>query len=166
MGKGAHAAAEDAGEMDAAAWKFIDHEGRSGDVDECALSDLVEESDHVLVAHDHTPVGQGSADKVLPAGAVDIDVALVGINSRALVDPLLKAFEPQNAGQDKVISCLAMVPVFARVLAVPEDAARGRACAELLHDPVKTERRFERVLTTANAEAGGGGCEVFDDNVL
>ena len=95
------------------------------DVDERAFLHPVKQASNVKIAHADAPVRQGRADQVFPACAVDIDVALVRIDSRALVDPLLKAFEPQDAGQDQVVPCLAVVPVFSRVLAVPEHPARG-----------------------------------------
>src|SRR3990172_4043411 len=162
----AHAAAEDAGKMDAAALVSVDGHGRRIDIDERALLDPVEEAYHVMVAQDHTPVGERGADEVLPAGAVDIDVALIRIHAPALIDPLLKAFEAQNAGQDQIIAVLFVVPVFARVLAVPENASRWRIGPVLLLDPMNAERRFERVLPIAIAEAGRRGVVSFDNGVV
>ncbi len=109
---------------------------------------------------------QGGADQVLPAGAVDIDVALIGIHARALIDPLLKSFEPQNAGQDQIISGLNVVPVDARIFAISENSACRRAGSELLLDPMNTERRFERVLSIAIAETGGRYIVSLDDSVV
>ena len=136
------------------------------DVHDRAFLHRFKQANDVEIAQADAPVRQGSADQVLPAGAVDIDVALIGIHARALIDPLLKAFEPQNAGQDQIVSGLAVVPVFARIFAVPENAARRRAGSELLPDPMNTERRFERVLPIAVAETGGGGVVSLDNRVV
>ena len=59
-----------------------------------------------------------------------------------------------------------MVPVFARVLAVPENASRRRPGAELLPDPVNARRRFERVLTITGAETGRGTVVSLDNAVV
>jgi len=119
-----------------------------------------------VITHAHAPVRQRSADEVLPAGAVDIDVALVRIHARAFIDPLLEAFEPQDAGQDQIVSVLFVVPVFARVFAVPENAARRRAGPILLPDAMNAERCFERVFPIAVAEAGGGDIVSLDNGVV
>ena len=65
----------------------IDNDRRRIDVDERAFPDHVKQANDVLIAQAHAPVRQGRADQVLPVGAVDIDVALIGIHARALLIP-------------------------------------------------------------------------------
>lgn len=166
LGQGAHAASVDSGKMDAAASVPVDRDRRRIDIYERAFLHRIEQTDNVMIAHAHAPVRQGSAHQVLPARAVDIDVALIRIHARALVDSLLKAFEPQNARQDQVVSVLFVIPVFARVLSVPENTARRRTCPVLLLDPMDTEWCFERVLSVAIAEAGGRAIVSLDDAVI
>jgi hypothetical protein len=125
--KGAHAAAEDTGEMDAAASAFAENNGWRIDVDDRAFPDCFKQANDVGIAQAHAPVRQRSADHLLPVGAVDIDVALVRIHPRALVDPLLKTFEPENAGQDQIIFDRTLVPVGARINTVFENTAKRRA---------------------------------------
>ena len=162
----AHAAAKNTGKMDAAALVLVDNDRRRIDVYERAFLYRFKQADDVVIAQAHAAVRHRRADQVLPAGAVDIDVALIRINARALIDPLLEAFEPQDAGQDQIISGQTVVPVFARILAVPENTARRRACSELLLDPMDTERRLERVLPIAVAETGRGAVVSLDDRVV
>ena len=162
----AHAATEDAGKMNTAALMASDHDRRRIDVDERAFLDLLIQAYDVEIAQAHASVREGSADQILTAGAMDIDVAPVRIDPRALVDPFLKTRQPENAGEDEVIPVLAKDPVFARVLSIPEYAARGGAVAELLPDPMKTERRFEGVLPVSNAEAGCGAAVSLNNGVI
>jgi hypothetical protein len=111
-------------------------------------------------------MGEGRTDQVLSSGAMDIDVALIGIDPRPLVDPLFEALEPQDAGQDEIIAVLLVVPVFACIFTVPEYPARWRACPVLLYNPVQSERGFERVLPVAVPEAGRRAEILFDNRII
>ena len=156
MGKGAHTGAEDAGEMDCAASGFADDYRRWFDVDEGTFGDRLEETNDIVVPEAETAVRQGGADEIFTAGAVNIDIAFVGVDSRPPVDALLEPFQPENPARYQVVLGRGPVPVRARVFTIPEDATRRSPRPDLLLDPVKAGRGLEGVLPAAVAEPGGG----------
>ena len=64
-------------------------------------ADLLVERDDVRVAHEHAPRTQGLAYLVLVRRAVDVHIALVGVDVSALVDSRLKAPQPQDPARDQ-----------------------------------------------------------------
>jgi hypothetical protein len=63
---------------------------------------LFVEFDDFLVAHEHTAGAQGLADAGFVVGAVDVNVARIGIDIAARIDAGFQAAEPEDASGDEV----------------------------------------------------------------
>src|SRR5690606_4191667 len=91
------------------------------DPDEVAFLNGVEELDHLGVAQQHAAGAGGPADLFLEVRAVDVDVAVEGVDARALVLARLEAFEAEDAGRDERGLPLGVAQL--RVQLAGEDAA-------------------------------------------
>src|ERR1043166_8482206 len=67
-----------------------------------AFENAAKESHHIVVAHPYAAVRSRLADEILMVGAVDVDVAGKCIDIAALIDPRLKSFQPEDAGEDQI----------------------------------------------------------------
>ena len=72
------------------------------DQDLIADADLFVKFDDLVIAHEHAARAEGLADPVFVVGAVDVDVALIGIDVPALIDARFEAPEPEDAAGDEV----------------------------------------------------------------
>ena len=80
------------------------------------------------------------ADGILVGGAVNVDVALMGIHVSALIPAGFESFQPQNAGRDFCV-CEAGLGSMAHVLARPKYGSGGKAGANFFANSMQSERR-------------------------
>ena len=64
--------------------------------------DGVEEFYYVAIGHLHAAGALGGADEVLVVSAVNVNIAIVGIASGALISAGFEAAQPEDAGGDEV----------------------------------------------------------------
>lgn len=129
------------------------------DENEVAFLGPVEELDHFLVSKLNTACAGERADFVLVIGAVEIDVALVGVATGALVVPRFQSFQPKDAGSDEVFLLLRFwqIPVaFADVDASFENGPDKGAVADLFGDSVEAGGRAEGVFDAGRRVFAGG----------
>ncbi len=99
------------------------------------------------------------ADGGLVAGAVDVDVASVGIHVAAAVESGLEAVQPQNARGDFGIG--QAFPGVTNWLAGFERGSGRPAAADFFGDAVQAERGAIGAFRLADAEARSGAAELF-----
>ena len=84
---------------------------------------------------------RGPSEQVFVIGAVQIDVALERIASRAAIDAVFEPIEGEDAGKDQIVLARLASPSLAGRRARDEYRAASRAGADALVDAVPTRRR-------------------------
>ena len=114
-----------------------------------AAAYLFIEFDDLEIAHEHAARTEWLTDAHFVIGAVNVNVAFVGIDLAAEIYARLKPAEPKNATGDEIIVNSAIsefVVIAAGGDAGFEDHARGLAGTDALGDFVETARGAEGVL--------------------
>jgi hypothetical protein len=77
------------------------------DQNHVAIPDLFVEFDDFEISHQHAAGAERFAEAVLVIGAVDVDVALVGIDVAAAIDARFEAAQPEDATGDEIVVLVA-----------------------------------------------------------
>jgi hypothetical protein len=106
-----------------------------------AGSDFLEKLNDVAVAHEDAPSADRLTDPVLVLGAMDIDVAVVGVDVASRIDSRFQSAEPEDPARDetgrRVVEFGDLREMMARRHPVLENDARGLSRADPFRDFMK-----------------------------
>ena len=113
---------------------------------ECACFAAIEKINQVIVPEGDAAVGLGNSDAVRVVGAMDVDVAVIGVASGPAVYPFLQPSQPENPRCNEILLPLFRREfriMFAGVFTANEDSAFWNSVADLFNDFVHSHRSSE-----------------------
>ena len=132
----------------------------SRDPNQRAAWQFVEERNQICVGQMDATVRRGTANRRLVAGAVNVNVARMGIHVAATVEAGFESFQPENARGDFRVRH--PPPGIADWLTALENRSHRPAAADFFHDAMQSERRAVRAGNLADAKTGSGTAEFFN----
>ena len=153
----AHAAAADAGVVEAHAPQRIGHLAGPGreDHDRIAFCDSVKERDRIGIREPHASVRGRRAQARFMVRAMQVDGALERVTPGPVIDTVLKAIEREDARQDQIVIARLAGPGLAGGFAADEHRPACRAGADAAMDAMPAGRCAERAGFAADAVRSG-----------